>query len=64
MKFGQLIKYTQGKINIFKKYAGIEGGKLVPELLFVFLKNFKVKTSGLLLDFTIFQYLALEFSIQ
>ena len=40
MKFGQLIKYTQGKINIFKKYAGIEGRKLVPELLFVFLKNY------------------------
>ena len=49
LKFDQLIEYN--KINIFK------GGRLVPDLFFLFFKKtlYKVKGSGLQISFNIFQ---------
>ena len=54
MKFGQLIEYNKRNI-FFNNHAENEAGRLVPDL-FLFLKKAlcKVKTSGLLLVFTIF----------
>ena len=55
MNFGQLIEYN--KRNIFlKNHAGIEAGRLAPDVLLFFKKSlFKVKASGLQLGFTIFR---------